>query len=104
MSITPLRRVSSRALRAASRAAAASMIFWMMVRACWGFSSSHSAILSAIRLSNGWRTSEETSLSLVCDPNFGSGNFTETIAVRPSRMSSPVRLTFSRFIIPDLSA
>jgi hypothetical protein len=76
----------------------------MMVRAWPGFSSSHSAILSAIRLSSGWRTSELTNLSLVCEPNLGSGSLTETIAVSPSRMSSPVRLTFSRFIRPDLSA
>jgi hypothetical protein len=60
--------------------------------------------LSAIRLSSGWRTSEETSLSLVCEPNFGSGSLTETIAVSPSRMSSPVRLTFSFFSTPDFSA
>src|SRR3712207_8075916 len=57
--------------------------------ACCGFSSSHSASLSAIRLSSGWRTSEETNLSLVCELNFGSGSLTDTIAVRPSRMSSP---------------
>ena len=49
MSSTPLRRVRSRALRAASRAAAASMIFWTIVRAWAGFSSSHSLSLSAIR-------------------------------------------------------
>ena len=66
-------RLASRALRAASRAAAASMIFWMMVRAWPGFSSSHSAILSAIRLSSGWRTSEETSLSLVWRAELGIG-------------------------------
>ena len=41
------------------------------------------------------RTSEETSLSLVCDENFGSGTFTESTAVRPSRQSSPVSATFS---------
>jgi hypothetical protein len=40
-------------------------------------------------------------LSLVCELNLGSGSFTETIAVRPSRMSSPVRLTFSFFSAPD---
>jgi len=41
---------------------------------------------------------------LVCELNLGSGNFTETIAVSPSRMSSPVRFTFSRFMMPDFSA
>jgi hypothetical protein len=30
-------------------------------------------------------TSDETSLSLVCDENFGSGTFTDRIAVKPSR-------------------
>ena len=90
MSITPLRRVSSRAFFAASRAAAASITLAMIDFPCAGFSSSHSASLSAIRLSSGWRTSELTSLSLVCDENLGSGNFTDTIAVSPSRMSSPV--------------
>ena len=33
--------------------------------------------------------SEETSLSFVCEENFGSGIFTDKIAVRPSRASSP---------------
>jgi hypothetical protein len=83
MSITPLRRVSSRAFLAASRAAAASITFWITVRAWAGFSSSHSASLSAIRLSSGWRTSLLTSLSLVCELNLGSGSFTETMAVSP---------------------
>ena len=39
------------------------------------------------------RTSEDTSLSLVCEENFGSGTFTST-AVRPSRQSSPVSAIF----------
>jgi hypothetical protein len=34
------------------------------------------------------RTSEETSLSLVCEENFGSGTFTESTQVSPSRQSS----------------
>ena len=94
-------RLASRALRAASRAAAASMILPMMVRAWAGFSSSHSANLSAIRLSSGCRTSDETSLSLVWLENLGSGSLTDTIAVKPSRMSSPVSVTFSFFRSPD---
>ena len=36
--------------------------------------------------------------------NFGSGSLTETIAVSPSRMSSPVSETFSFFSMPDRSA
>ena len=104
MSIAPLRRVSSRAFFAASRAAAASITFCTIILPCAGFSSSHSAILSAIRLSSGWRTSDDTSLSLVCDENLGSGSFTDTIAVSPSRISSPVRDTFSFLSAPDFSA
>ena len=76
----------------------------MIWRAFWGFSSSQSLILSASSDSSGWRTSDDTSLSLVCDENFGSGSFTETIAVSPSRMSSPWSVTFSFFINPDFSA
>ena len=97
-------RLASRAFFAASRAAAASIVFWMIWRALVGFSSSHSAILSASNDSSGWRTSELTSLSFVCELNFGSGSLTDTIAVSPSRMSSPVSCTFSFFSSPDLSA
>ena len=46
------------------------------------------------------RTSEETSLSLVCEENLGSGTLTERIEVRPSRMSSPVSGTFSFLAMP----
>ena len=42
------------------------------------------------RPSTTGRTSDETSLSLVCDENFGSGTLTESTQVRPSRQSSPV--------------
>ena len=80
------------------------MIFWMIARALAGFSSSHSVILSLISASSGWRTSDETNLSLVWLLNLGSGSLTETIAVSPSRMSSPVRDTFSFFSMPDFSA
>ena len=40
-------------------------------------------------------TSDETSLSLVCDENFGSGCFTECTQISPSRVSSPVSWIFS---------
>ncbi len=76
------------------------MTFWMICLASFGFSSSHSVIFSPMSDSSGWRTSEDTSLSLVWDPNLGSGSLTDTIAVSPSRMSSPDRLTFSFFINP----
>jgi hypothetical protein len=69
-----LRRVSSRALRAASRAAAASTIFHDVL-AGTGFSSNHWLSFSVIRLSTMGRTSEETSLSLVCAGEFGIGHF-----------------------------
>jgi hypothetical protein len=39
---------------------------------------------------------------LVCDENFGSGTLTDTIAVRPSRPSSPVSWTFSFLAMPEL--
>ncbi len=46
------------------------------------------------------RTSEETSLSLVWDENFGSGTFTDRTQVSPSRASSPEMSTFSFFARP----
>ncbi len=93
----PLRRVKSRALRAASRARAASIILLTIIFASLGFSSRNELICWAIRSSMTGRTSEETSLSLVCDENFGSGNFTDSTAVKPSRMSSPVVSTLAFF-------
>jgi hypothetical protein len=50
------------------------------------------------------RTSEETSLSLVWEENFGSGTLTDRTQVRPSRQSSPVSETFSFLVRPDFSA
>ena len=95
MSSAPLRRVSSRALRAASRAAAASTTLPTMVLASAGCSSNQARERLVDALSTAGRTSEETSLSLVCEENFGSGTFTERTQVRPSRQSSPVSATFS---------
>ncbi len=43
-------------------------------------------------------------MSLVCEENFGSGTLTDRTQVRPSRMSSPVRPTFSFFEMPLSSA
>ena len=48
-------------------------------------------------------TSEETSLSFVCEENLGSGTFTESTQVSPSRMSSPVVSTFAFFAISSFS-
>ena len=89
MSSADLRRVSSRALRAASRAAAASTIFCTIGLASVGCSSNHCAMPSPTRPSTAGRTSEETSLSLVWEENLGSGTLTDSTQVRPSRASSP---------------
>ena len=88
--VEPFLRVSSRALRAASRAAAASTTLPTITLASLGCSSNQALSASLITPSTTGRTSDETSLSLVCDENFGSGTFTDSTAVRPSRQSSPV--------------
>ncbi len=44
-------------------------------------------------------TSLETSFSLVWEENFGSGSFTDSTQVSPSRMSSPVVSTLAFFAI-----
>ena len=69
-----------------------------------GCSSSQYCSASLIRLSTTGRTSEETSLSLVCEENFGSGTLQERTAVSPSRQSSPVSATFSFCATPLFSA
>ncbi len=95
-----MRRVSSRALRAASRAAAASTTLATMILAGAGFSSSQRLSPSPTRpWTTGW-TSELTSLSLVWEENLGSGILTESTQVRPSRASSPESVTFSRLAMP----
>ncbi|MCY1241185.1 hypothetical protein D9M72_540750 [compost metagenome] len=94
-SIRPLRRVISRALRAASRARAASTILPQMILASPGVSSRKSFRALPTSSSTGRRTSEETSLSLVCELNLGSGTLTESTQDRPSRMSSPVVSTLA---------
>ena len=99
-----MRRVSSRALRAASRAAAASTTLPTTALASVGCSSNQVESPSLTRLSTTGLTSEETSLSLVCDENFGSGTLTERTQVSPSRQSSPVSPTFSFFDMPPVSA
>ena len=99
-SSAPLRRVSSRALRAASRAAAASATLVTMARASAGCSSNQVLRPSPTALSTIGRTSDETSLSLVCDENFGSGTLTDSTQVNPSRASSPDSETFSRLAMP----
>jgi hypothetical protein len=98
-----LRRVSSRALRAASLARAASIILLTIALATPGVSCKKSFNFSFIADSTKGFTSEETSLSLVCDENFGSGTLTDKTAVSPSRASSPVVPTFSFLARPFAS-
>ena len=70
-----------------------------MVRASAGRSSRNSRRRSATISSTTGRTSEETSFSLVCEENFGSGTFTDSTQARPSRMSSPVVSTLALLAI-----
>jgi hypothetical protein len=100
ISRAPLRLVNSRAFRAASRAAAASTTLETIERASLGCSSNQAPNCSLMRFSTTGRTSDETSLSLVCDENLGSGTFTESTQVKASRASSPVSATFSFLAMP----
>jgi len=67
------------------------------------FSNRYSRSFSATTDSITGLTSEETSLSLVCDENFGSGTLIESTAIKPSRASSPVILIFSFLANPSFS-
>ncbi len=70
-----------------------------MILASVGFSSRNSASFADTTSCTIGSTSEDTSLSLVCDENLGSGTFTDSTQHRPSRMSSPVVSTFAFFAI-----
>ena len=50
------------------------------------------------------RTSVLPSLVLVCPSNSGSGTFTDSTAVRPSRMFSPARLASASLRLPRFLA
>ena len=100
-SSTPLRRVRSRARRAASRALAASITFWMIALASRGCVSNQWLTVSATAAWTTGCTSLLTSLSLVWLLNFGSGTLTDSTAVMPSRMSSPTRSSLSFFPMPS---
>ena len=95
LSSAVLRRVRSRALRAAWRAREASMAFVTMARASFGFSSRNSRSFSFMTRSTSPRIDGLPSLVLVWPSNCGSRSFTETIAASPSITSSPER--FSSF-------
>jgi hypothetical protein len=65
------------------------VLTWQVLEvfASFGFSNRYSPNFSFNADSTGARTSLDTNLSLVCDENLGSGTLTETIAVKPSRVS-----------------
>ena len=100
----PLRsRARSRALRAALRACCAAWALRMISLASLGFSSNHAPSWS---LTTRWakpRASVLPSLPLVCPSNCGSASLIEMIAVRPSRMSSPLTRSSGFFIRPQSS-
>ncbi len=93
--MAPFRRVISLAFRAASLALAASTILPQMIFASAGFSCKNSVSFSPTTSDTTGCTSLDTSLSLVCDENFGSGTFTDNTQVIPSRISSPDVATFA---------
>ncbi len=64
----------------------------MMDLASLGCVSNQCATASATAACTTGCTSDDTSLSLVCEENFGSGTFTDSTAVSPSRMSSADKL------------
>ena len=88
-----MRRASLRASCAALRARAADEALVTMVRASLGLRSNQSASQSLQAFCTKVFASVLPSLVLVCPSNCGSASLTEMIAVRPSRMSSPVRLS-----------
>ncbi len=94
---TPLRRVKSLALRAASLALLERIPLSIIIRPVVGFSSKNSLNFSfTIDSTIPW-TSLVTNLSLACDEKEGSGCLMLTTAVKPSRISSPERFpTFLR--------
>ncbi len=97
LSSRPLRRVRSRALRAATRAVAAWIDLRTMSAASFGLRSSQSVMCSCTTFCTKVFASVLPSLVLVWPSNCGSPSLTEMIAVSPSRMSSPLRLSsFSR--------
>ena len=91
--MSPLRlRARSRALRAAMRAAAACIDLRAMSLPSVGFASNHAPSCSLTSFCTKVFASVLPSLALVWPSNCGSPSLIDTIAVRPSRMSSPERL------------
>ena len=86
-----LLRTRLRAFLAASRAWAAAMLLRTILLASVGFSSSQSESFSLVARWTSVLMDVLPSLALVWPSNCGSRSRTETMAVMPSRMSSPVR-------------
>ena len=96
----PLRLMSSRALRAASRASAARRARLQMLRASEGCSSSHAPSSSFSAPLTKGVTSGLRSFSFVWLLNVGFFSLTLTMAARPSRRSSPVTWSLPSLKIP----
>ena len=95
LSSADLRRVSSRALRAAIRARMAAIAFAQIARASCGFSSKNCARFAFTVVWTRPSTPGLPSFVFVWPSNCGLRSFTETTAARPSRTSSPS--SFSSF-------
>ena len=95
-----LRMTRSRALRAASRARCAVSDFSMIRRPSPGFSSRYWLRPSVTAVWTWPLTSALPSLALVWPSNWGSVSLTLMTAVRPSRTSSPERLSLESLMIP----
>ena len=93
VSSSPLRRVRSRAARAASRAFAACDDFRKMRFASPGCSSRNVVRRSLTVVSTSERIDALPSFVLVWPSNCGSRSFTDTMPTSPSRTSSPRRLS-----------
>ena len=95
-----MRRVSSRALRAAWRAREAETAFVMIWRASVGFSSRNSASFALTSARRGRAPTGCRASSSSGPRTAGSRSLTEMTAARPSRTSSPSRLSSFSFSRP----
>ena len=95
-----LRRVRSRAWRAAIRALAADEALAKTRLASAGCSSNQLESWPLTVVSTSERIDALPSLVLVWPSNCGSRSFTEMMAMRPSRTSSPMRLSSFSFSRP----
>jgi hypothetical protein len=100
LSSAVLRRVSSRAFRAACRARAAETAFSMIRRASLGFSSRYSPRRWLTVCSTRPRTPGLPSFVFVWPSNCGLRSLTDSTAASPSRTSSPSRFSSFSFRSP----